>query len=141
MIDDQAFAALLQRAKRQGFLTTDNVREVAPIEQMSADEIATLMLRLEEAGAVVEIPDDLMGASRQRAPTRPQAPVIDLPAGQPPGYDANRPAPAPGVAPDAYTAPEPVAQPAPSGSDGWKFVLAAALVIAAGAIVVFLLAR
>lgn len=141
MIDDEKFATLRERAARRGFLTTDDVRQVLPIERMSADEIAMLMLRLEEAGIAVELDADVAGASRRRKPTAPQTPIIDLPGGQPIAHDANRRAPAPGLASDAYAQREPVAQIAPGGSREWTFVAAAGALIAVGALAIFFLSR
>ncbi|MFN3891232.1 MAG: RNA polymerase sigma factor region1.1 domain-containing protein [Beijerinckiaceae bacterium] len=141
MIDDAKLALLRKRAWERGFVTTGDLRDVLPVERMSADEVAGVVVFLEESGVAVELEDALKDAARRREPTAPETPVIDLPAGQPPSRDARRPAAAPGVAPDAFTAPEPVSATSPLASGGWPFVLAAAIAIALGAIILFALAR
>lgn len=141
MIDEQKLAKLRELAAPRGFLTTDDVRQALPVERMSADEIAMLMLRLEEAGIAVELDADLAGAPRRRKPTAPETPIIDLPAGQPIAHDKNQPAPAPGLTPDAFAPPEPVAQAPPAAWREWKFVAAAGALIALGALVLFFLSR
>lgn len=141
MIDDAKLAFLRQRAQSRGFLTTEDLRDILPIEEMNADELANILVRLEEAGIAVEVEDALTAATRRREATMPETPAIDLPGGQPPSRDARLAPAAPGLAPDAFTPAEPVATASPGASSGWTFVLAAAAIIALGALALFALTR
>lgn len=141
MIHDDKLAELQKRGRQRGSLTIEDLRDVLPVDQMSADDIATLLLRLEEAGVSVEIDDDLLGASRRRNATTPEAPTINLPGANAPGRDAKRQAPAPGLAQDAYAPQAPVEQAATASGDAWRFIAAAGVVTAIGAAAFLLFAR
>jgi len=144
MIDGASLESLRRRGLQRGFLTTSDLREALPIHQMDADEIALLVVRLEEAGINVELEDDLddlIGSSRRRATTPQEPSSVDLPGAPPSRLDATRPAQAPGVTQDAYAAGGQVTETAPANSRGWIFVAAAGAVIALGAAVLFALGR
>jgi hypothetical protein len=130
MIHSNKLAELRTRAQRRGALSIEDLRDVLPVDHMSADDIASLLLQLEEAGVTVEIDDDLLGASRRRNATAPAAPTINLPGANAPGRDAKRQAPAPGLAQDAYAPQAHVEQAAPPSADAWRFIAAAAAVTA-----------
>lgn len=140
MIAEETLELLRKRAHARGYITPEDLRDVMPVEDMSADELARVVLQLEEAGVSVEIEDALNTAARRREATISETPTIDLPAGQPTGRDARQPAQAPGVSADAFTAAEPVASPAPAAG-GWMFVAAAGAVILLGAIALFAFLR
>lgn len=131
-MDDRLLAQLRERAERNGALTTDDLRAVLPIETMSADELAMVVLRLEDVGVSVDVSDDLMGSSRRRTPTSSQTPVFQLPGSQAPTRGASQHAAAPGVAPDSYASQQPVHAPA-SSIGAWKFVAVAGAIVAIGA--------
>jgi hypothetical protein len=137
MIDDAAFAAIRQQAARRGFVTTDDLRAALPIDLMSADEIALVVVRLEEEGVAVELDDDLMGASRRREVTSQQAPSVDLPGAPASRLDSTKRAQAPGIAQDAHAGAEPVNEAGPEGRSGGVFVAAALGVIVLGALILF----
>lgn len=141
MINDAKMAVLRERGARKGFVTIDDLREALPIDQMNADEIALVVVHLEEAGVSVELDDDLMGVSRRRGATAPGAPSLSLPGAPRPRRDPTQPAPAPGIAQDAYRASEPINETPPASSSAWLFVAAAAAVIALGALILFVLSR
>ena len=138
---DEKFGVLLDRARRFGGLTTQDIMEVFPVQTMSANELAMLVLRLEDAGVPLELEDELIGGSRRREPTAPAAPAINLPGAQQPGRNERQPAPAPGLAPDAHRGTEPVQQAAPAGDSGWTFVVIAGLLVALGALGLLFLSR
>ena len=79
MIDGKLLATLRERVKGQVVLTTDDLRAVLPIETLSADDLAMIVLQLEDAGVSLEVTDDLLGTSRRRTPTSPQTPVFNCP--------------------------------------------------------------
>ncbi|MDP2358729.1 MAG: hypothetical protein Q8M31_22105 [Beijerinckiaceae bacterium] len=140
MIDDKLLATLRERARGQGVLTTDDLRAVLPIETLSADDLAMIVLQLEDAGLSLEVTDDLLGTSRRRRPTSPQTPVFQLPGTQTPVRSASQRAPAPGVSPDAFSPQEPIGATAANAS-GWKFVAAAGALIGVGALMLFYFTR
>lgn len=140
MIAQETIEALRKRSQGRGYVTTEDLRDVMPVENMSADELARVLLQLEEAGVSVEIEDALNTAARRREATIAETPIIDLPAGQPTARDARQPAQAPGVSADAFAASEPVASPAPAAG-GWMFVAAAGAVIVLGVIALFAFLR
>lgn len=142
MIEHDKIELLRQRASRQGSVTIGDLREILPIEQMSADELALVVLELEDAGVPIEVDEALMGSSRRRTPTAQQAPLINLPGAQ--GAmrnDEPMRAAVPGLSPDAYRPSEPIYRATPEQAGAWKFVAAAGALIALGAIAVFLLSR
>ncbi|MBX9758393.1 MAG: hypothetical protein K2Y29_06415 [Beijerinckiaceae bacterium] len=141
MIDDAGFDAIREQGVRRGFVTTNDLRSALPIDQMSADEIALVVVRLEEEGVAVELDDDLMGASRRREVTSQQAPAIDLPGAPQSRLDSTRRAQAPGLAQDAQASAEPVNEAAPEGLGGGVFVAAALAMIALGALILFFFFR
>lgn len=140
MIDEKLLAVLRERAARQGVLTIDDLRAVLPIDTLSADDLAMVVLQLEEVGVSLEIPDDLLGSSRRHTPTSLQAPVIQLPGAQAPMGSTSQRAQAPGVSPDAFASQEPLVATA-ANSDGWKFVTAAAAIVGLGALALFYFSR
>ena len=79
MIDEKLLATLRARAARQGFLTTDDLRAVLPIDTLSADDLAMIVLQLEDVGVSLEVSNNLLGSSRRQTPTSSQTPVIQLP--------------------------------------------------------------
>ena len=142
MIEHEKIELLRQRASRQGAVTTGDLREILPIEQMSADELALVVLELEDAGVPIEVDEALMGSSRRRTPTAQQIPVINLPGAQGASRSVDpMQASAPGLSPDAYRSSEPIYRATPELVGAWKFVAAAGALIVVGAIAVFFLSR
>lgn len=141
MIDDAGLAEIRERGSRRGFVTVEDIRATLPIDEMNADEIAMIVVQLEEAGVSVELDEDLIGSSRRRDVASQEAPAIELPGAPPVKPGATKPAPAPGVAQDAYATAEPINTTAPAGPGGWIFVLAAAALVALGALLLFFIYR
>ena len=130
------------RASRRGAVTTSDLREILPVDTMSADELALVVVKLEDAGVAIEVDEALMGASRRRTATAHEAPVFNLPGAQ----GAQRSvdpiqAAAPGLAPDVYRPSEPVYRATPEHAGAWKYVAAAGALIIVIAIAVLLLSR
>ena len=141
MIDDAVLRAIRERGARRGFVTVEDIRATLPIDEMNADEIAMIVVQLEDAGVSVELDEDLIGSSRRRGVAPQDVRAIELP-GAPPGKPgATRPAPVPGVAQDAYETAEPINDTAPTGPSGWIFVAAAAGVVALGALLLLFIYR
>lgn len=142
MIDEEKIESLRRRAQRQGPITTDVLREILPIEEMSADELALAVLQLEETGVMIEIDEALMGASRRRSTTSPETAVINLPGARGGIRDvASTRVSTPDLSADVFTPTEPVERATPKQPDAWRFVAAAALLIAIGGLAAFLLSR
>ena len=140
MIDDASFTTIREQGKRRGYVTVDDLRSALRIDQLSADELALIVVQLEEAGVPVELDEELMGASRRRTVTPNGAPAIDLPGAPSAKLDVTRPAAAPGVTQGAYEPAEPVDDAGP-GAKGGVFVAVAAALVALGALILFYVSR
>jgi hypothetical protein len=142
MIDEEKVESLRRRAQRQGPITTNVLREILPIEEMSADELALAVLQLEEAGVMIEIDEALMGSSRRRTTTSPETAVINLPGARGGIRDVeSMRVSTPDLSADAFSPTEPVERATPEYAGAWKYVAAAALLIAIGALAAFFLSR
>jgi hypothetical protein len=92
---------LVARAARSGSLSTEELRQVVPVDAMSVDELASLIARLEDRGVTVDIDAALLSPTR-RPSDQPRAAPDVLPPLEPPR-------PAPSVRPMARPA-----EPAPA---------------------------
>lgn len=54
-LDNAALARFIETARQSGTVSTDQMRRAFPVDTMRAEDIAALVLRLEEAGVSVEI--------------------------------------------------------------------------------------
>ena len=119
---------LIALGKSQGGLTPDDLRRALPVDQMSAEDIALVLIELEEAGISVD-PDEIVTASGRPLPP---AGTVRLP--EPGAAEAAPPAAEPTKAATAVRAPETraVAPPKPQGGAHRAVVWAgvAALVLA-----------
>ncbi|MDB5570439.1 MAG: hypothetical protein JWN93_1622 [Hyphomicrobiales bacterium] len=84
MIDRSAFQALVDLGRRKGRLETQDIARYMPVERMDAEDLALVLLELEQAGVEVELDDHLL----TRTPARPTSPApevapIDLPGASP----------------------------------------------------------
>ena len=142
MIEEEKIELLRRRSERPCAVTIEDLREIFPIDEMSADQLALVVLELEQAGVVIEIDEALMGSSRRRMPTSPDTAVINLPGAHGGARDvvATRVS-ASDVRAGAFSPTEPVERATPAHKGAGIFVAAAALLIAAGAIAAFLLTR
>jgi hypothetical protein len=72
MISTTAFDRLMQLARQHGRLKIDDIRRTLPIDTMTVEEIAGVVIRLEEAGIPVEVDARFLTPYHQKI-TLPQA--------------------------------------------------------------------
>jgi len=111
--DDVATRTLMELGRRQGRVSTDDFRRLLPIASMSSEEIANLVLRLEERGIAVDLDPTLFVPSGTRregspspadavtlrpAPPSPPAPETRMGSGPPQAPQAPSPPPVGGFA-------------------------------------------
>jgi hypothetical protein len=78
-LDSNTLDRLIALGRQQGQLTTLDLETNLPIHSMSAEDIALIVVHLEEAGVPVELEDSLMVPSpKPAAPTR-SAEIIPFP--------------------------------------------------------------
>ena len=68
MIDSGTLARLVALGRQKGQVTNQDLEEALPIDTMSAEDIALVVVHLEEAGIIVDLEEDLLA---QVAPTAP----------------------------------------------------------------------
>jgi len=85
-LDSTTLDRLISRGREQGFLTTEDLRANLPVETMSAEEIALVVVQLEGTGIAVELEESLLSPHTDAAPTPRQSAVI-IPF---PGHRADR---------------------------------------------------
>lgn len=79
-LDRNTLDRLITLGRRQGQLTTEDLRATLPVESMSAEEIALIVVHLEESGIAVELEDSLLTpGSRSAAPATVGAEIIPFP--------------------------------------------------------------
>ncbi len=100
---------LIALGRSRGGLTPDDLRQALPVDRMSAEDIALVLIELEEAGIPVD-PDEILlrgggtplpaGAVRLPEPPAPgpAAPVPEPPPAADRGRDGGRPGPSVGAA-------------------------------------------
>jgi hypothetical protein len=135
-LDRNTLDRLIDLGRRQGQLTTEDLRASLPIESMSAEEIALIVIHLEESGVAVELEDSLLRPNP--GPTPPatmSAEIIPFPR-------PAKPRPKPKVALLETVAAAPLAarpQPeaGPSRAIHWIVAAAAVLALAVVGLVIF----
>lgn len=114
-IDDEAVRTLQIIGLRQGRLTAEDLKQVLPVDAMSAERIAQVILRLQDAGIDVEVDEDLLSP---RHPPRPNGPMageaVILPA------DRQAPAPTPPLTPRGAAEPKPSPPEPPAQGGGQR---------------------
>ena len=119
-LDTNTLDRLVDLGRKRGQLTTADLRTTLPIETMSAEDIALIVLHLEETGIAVELEDGLLSPNPTPSPIPPQgAQIIPFPGptrvpakkktmlsgGQPPvPLQRNPEEPSPALAPHAHWA-------------------------------------
>lgn len=79
-LDRNTLDRLITLGRRQGQLTTEDLRATLPVESMSAEEIALIVVHLEESGIAVELEDSLLTSGpRSAAPATVGAEIIPFP--------------------------------------------------------------
>lgn len=82
-LDSNILGHLISLGRERGHLTTADLRASLPIESMSAEEIALVVVQLEETGVPVELEESLRAANPRPKPApvpRRSAEIIPFPA-------------------------------------------------------------
>jgi hypothetical protein len=82
IIDRAVLDQLIARGRRQGRLSTDDLRAALPVTSLTAEDLAMIVVEIEEAGVPVELSDDLLalaGSAPRPSSVPPPLPAIDLP--------------------------------------------------------------
>ncbi len=122
-LDKNTLDRLTSLGLKQGHLTTRDLRASLPVESMSAEEIALIVVHLEETGVPVELEDNLISPDPKPVamPAR-TAEIIPFPGRS--ATARNRPKPLP-LQPATPASPEP-AKPAPVDGSNVHWAIAAA---------------
>lgn len=115
---------LIARGRSRGHLTTEDLASALPVETMTPDEIALVVVHIEEAGVPVELDEELLAGPRHR-PTL-AAGVPDLHLKEPAPQPAAEPVPL------APRAPEPSVSERPETGRAyahWAVFLAGIIVV------------
>ncbi len=120
--------------RERGHLTTEDLRLNLPVERMSAEEIALIVVQLEGSGVAVELEDSLISPAPEPA-LRKSAEIIPFP--KRPAADRARPRPLP-LKP---AAPQPVAEDPIQAEETtplslWIFALAGILAFVAFTLII-----
>lgn len=79
-LDSTTLDRLISRGRERGYLTTEDLRTSLPVESMSAEDIALIVVHLEETGVSVELEDSLLSHDPKPAPMpRQSAEIIPFP--------------------------------------------------------------
>ena len=77
MIDSSIIARLVALGRAKGHLTIEDLKAALPVDTMDAEDIALVVVHLEDAGVPVELDERLLGRpSTGRPPTRPVEVVL-----------------------------------------------------------------
>jgi len=120
MIDQGTLSRLMAVGRAKGGLTNEDLRAALPVETMSADDIALVVVHLEDAGIPVELDESLLTPHGTRAPADVRPVEILSPE------KASTAAPAPGARArsDAVMAAAPgpakPGSPPPVSRSGWR---------------------
>jgi hypothetical protein len=91
-LDRTLLDRLIVLGRERGHLTTEDLRINLPVERMSAEEIALIVVQLEGSGIAVELEDSLISPAPEQPP-RKSAEIIPFP--KRPAVDRNRVKPVP----------------------------------------------
>src|SRR5688500_11702123 len=105
-LDSTTLDRLISLGRERGHLTTEDLRASLPIESMSAEDIALIVVHLEETGVPVELEDSLLSPAPRPMP-RKSAEIIPFPGSQ--GY--RKPSKAKPLQPVKPALPEPSQTP------------------------------
>ncbi len=78
-LDSNTLDRLISLGRQQGQLTTHDLEANLPIHSMSAEEIARIVVHLEESGVPVELEDSLVTPDPKPAPPTRSAEIIPFP--------------------------------------------------------------
>jgi hypothetical protein len=91
-LDRTLLDRLIVLGRDRGHLTTEDLRLNLPIERMSAEEIALIVVQLEGSGVAVELEDSLISPVPEPAPRR-SAEIIPFPKRPPANRAGAKPIP------------------------------------------------
>jgi len=77
-LDSTTLDRLISLGRERGHLTTEDLRASLPIESMNAEEIALIVVHLEETGVPVELEESLLSPDPKPMP-RKSAEIIPFP--------------------------------------------------------------
>jgi hypothetical protein len=124
-ISKDALNNLLSVGRRQGHLTTTDLTAALPISAMSPDEIATIVVQLEESGIPVELDEGLLRGRGKPSVLPKGGPDFAVPEG------STAQAPPQGQPPDPRTGPQIDTEPSASAPGAHMSVILAGLLVAA----------
>jgi Sigma-70 factor, region 1.1 len=78
-LDSNTLDRLISLGRQQGQLTTQDLEANLPIHSMSAEEIAQIVVHLEESGVPVELEDSLVTPDPKPVPPARSAEIIPFP--------------------------------------------------------------
>jgi hypothetical protein len=134
-LDSNTFDRLISLGRERGHLTTEDLRASLPIESMSAEDIAQVVIQLEETGVPVELEESLLSHHPKPASMpRQSAEIIPFPGPR----ARHKPSKVISLQPVKPVLPEPDQEPAeimPSGY--WIVAGAGVLAFALFSLVIF----
>jgi hypothetical protein len=135
-LDRNTLDRLIALGRQQGFLTNEDLRVSLPVDSMSTEELALIMVHLEESGIPVELEDDLLSPNQTPRPVeRMSAEIIPFPG------PAAKPRPKPKISslqkakPPASAAAAP--EKGPRRAIHWIVAAAGLLAVAVVGLVIF----
>lgn len=127
-LDRTMLDRLIDLGRRRGEVTTADLRANLPVHAMSAEEIARIVVGLEEAGIAVELEADLLLPGPQAAPPKTGAEIIPFPKRDGAPRKARTP---PGEAAAMLTLPNAKAPPPQESRSRVHAIVAVGLVVLA----------
>jgi hypothetical protein len=83
VIDSGTLARLVALGRQKGQVTNQDLEEALPIDAMSAEDIALVVVHLEEAGVSVDLDENLLAQASPSAPLQSNPAAILLAANDP----------------------------------------------------------
>lgn len=106
MIASDTLEQLIARGRSRGYLTTEDLASALPVDTMTPDEIALVVVHMEEAGVPVELDEELLAGPQHRptlpigAPDLHQKEPAQQPAAEPVALAPRGPEPSVSVRPE-----------------------------------------
>lgn len=146
-VDEAELGKFIEAAKQRGAVSIDDLRRAFPIDNMGGEDIASIVLRLEDAGISVEV-DPSLFASRRGASMNPLGNIRTQPSPAPmstgphsrasPGFQERGPGTSPSAEPKSgYSR----ADPSVVSSGRRRLILWMTLLLVAAAVVIWGLSK